>query len=138
VKWSDISTNPGEKTLRQFATAWLVFLLAAGLHQFFAHGHHRIGLTLGLAAVSIGALGLVKPAAILGLFVFCLRVTFPIGWVVSQLMLLLMFYFLITPVALIFRLKGRDPLARKPAPGRTTFWVRASPPQDVRSYFRQY
>ena len=53
-------------------------------------------------------------------------------------MLALMFYLLLTPIALIFRLQGRDLLARKSAPNRSTFWTAKQTPQDVRSYFRQY
>ena len=63
---------------------------------------------------------------------------FPIGWVVSQVMLLLMFYLIITPVSLFFRIQGRDALARKPAPNRASFWQPKQTPEDVRSYFRQY
>ena len=37
---------------------------------------------------------------------------FPIGWTVSQVILLLMFYGLFTPIGLVFRLIGRDPLQR--------------------------
>ena len=37
---------------------------------------------------------------------------FPIGWTVSQVILLLMFYGLFTPIGLVFRLIGRDPLHR--------------------------
>jgi hypothetical protein len=89
-------------------------------------------------AVTLGLLGLIKPAALRWLFVTWMVLAFPIGWLVSQIMLLLMFYLLITPVALLFRLQGRDPLARKPAPERTSFWSPKKVPDDVRSYFRQY
>ncbi len=138
MRWSEIPKDPGNKSLRQFAAAWLVCLLLAGTHQYLARGHHQAGLALGFVGLGVGGLGLVKPRSIRGLFVLSLRLTFPIGWVVSQLMLLLMFYCLITPVALIFRLKGRDLLSRKPAPDRTTFWVPAAQQREVRSYFRQY
>ena len=35
---------------------------------------------------------------------------FPIGWTVSQVILAVMFYGLFTPIGLVFRLIGRDPL----------------------------
>jgi len=63
---------------------------------------------------------------------------FPIGWVISQIMLLLMFYVVLTPVAWIFRLRGRDMLQRKPAPARASYWVPKESPTDLRRYFRQY
>ena len=138
MTWSDISRNPSPKTLRQFAAAWLVFLLAGGAHQYLARGHHRTGVVLAVLAVFFGGLGLIAPRAIRWLFVGAMVVAFPVGWLVSQVMLLLMFYLIVTPVALVFRLRGRDPLARKPAPGRASFWEPKTTPQDVRSYFRQY
>ena len=138
MRWSDIRRNPTAKTLRQFGAAWLVFFLALGAHQYLARGHPRAGVALGVVAVVFGVLGLAWPAAVRWLFVSWMMLAFPIGWLVSQVMLLLMFYLIVTPVALLFRLQGRDPLARKPAPDRASFWETKKMPEDVRSYFRQY
>jgi hypothetical protein len=65
-------------------------------------------------------------------------VAFPVGWVVSQIMLALMFYVVITPMALFFRVRGRDLLHRAPSRGRESFWTAKSLPKDLRRYFRQY
>jgi hypothetical protein len=138
MHWTDIPRNPSAKTLRQFAAAWLVFFLAFGAHQYVVRHHHLPGAVLGVMAVTLGLLGLIKPVAVRRLFIAWMVLAFPIGWLISQVMLLLMFYLLITPVALLFRLQGRDPLARKPAPERVSFWAPKKLPEDVRSYFRQY
>jgi hypothetical protein len=138
MTWSDIPFKPTTKALRQFAAAWLIFFLAFGAHQYFVRNHPSIGLALMSVALVIGLLGLINPAAVRWLFVSWMVVAFPIGWLISLLMLLLMFYCLITPVALFFRIRGRDLLRRKPAPSATTFWLPKDTPQDVRSYFRQY
>jgi hypothetical protein len=53
-------------------------------------------------------------------------------------MLALMFYGIITPIALFFRITGRDALSRRPAPSRASFWNPKRTPADMRSYFRQY
>jgi hypothetical protein len=63
---------------------------------------------------------------------------FPIGWVISQTMLLLMFYGIITPVALFLRLRGRDSLYLRRPQNAATFWLPKQTPTDVRSYLRQY
>jgi hypothetical protein len=138
MTWSDIPRNPTTRALRQFAAAWLVFFLALGTQQYFRRGHHEIGLAAGLIAVVFGVLGLVRPFGVRWLFHTWMVLAFPIGWLVSQAMLLLMFYLLITPVALFFRALGRDPLSRKPAPNRASFWEPKRLPDNVRSYFRQY
>ena len=135
-----LSTEPpvSNRTLRQFAGAWLVFFLAFGVHQYLARGHRPLGLAFMGLAVVIGALGQIKPGAVRWLFVGWMALAFPIGWLISLLMLLLMFYGIITPVALLFRTRGRDLLSRKPAPSRPSFWIPKVTPLDVRSYFRQY
>jgi len=138
MTWSDIPFKPTAKALRQFAAAWLVFFLAFGAHQYWVRKHTSVGLGLMILALAIGPLGLTKPAAVRWLFVGWMVLAFPIGWLISALMLLVMFYGILTPVALFFRLRGRDLLQRKPAPEATTFWVPKETPQDVRSYFRQY
>ncbi len=138
MKWTDIPFRPTSKALRQFAAAGLVFFLAFGVHQYLARGHHWTGAVLMVLAVVIGVTGLIRPAAVRRLFVGWMVLAFPIGWTISQLMLVLMFYLIITPVAVFFRLRGRDLLCRKPALDRKSFWTPKQTPLDVRSYFRQY
>jgi hypothetical protein len=124
--------------LRQFAGAWLVFLLGLGAHQYFARQHHVAGLALGIMAVVAGAPGLLKPGTIRWLYVALTVLTFPLGWLVSQLALAVMFYGILTPVALFFRLRKRDLLQRRPPPECATHWQPKGPPPEARRYLRQY
>jgi hypothetical protein len=138
MRWVDIPLQPTKKTLRQFAAVWLVFFMAIGALQYWGHGREQLGLVLGALAVTVGGPGLLRPVALRWLFVGWIVLAFPIGWLISQLALALVFYGVLTPVALIFRLRGRDTLCRRPAPGQPTFWAPKDTPQDLRSYFRQY
>ena len=104
MTWSDIPFRPTAKALRQFAAAWLIFFLALGAYQYLVRRHLAVGLVLMGLALVIGLLGLVRPAAVRWLFVGWMVVAFPIGWVISLVMLLVMFFGLITPVAVFFRL----------------------------------
>src|ERR1035438_3890228 len=131
MTWAEIPFRPATKALRQFAVGWLVFFLAFGAHQYLVRHHHGVGLALmGIAAI-IGTLGLVKPSLVRWIFVGWMVLAFPIGWLISEVMLLLMFYGVLTPVALLFRMRGRDLLRRSPEPGATTFWFPKDTPQDV-------
>lgn len=138
MRWSDIPFKPAPRILRQFAAAWLVFWLAWAAQQWFARGHARTALALAALAVVVGGLGLIVPAAIRWLYIGSIVVVFPIGWVVSHLVLGLLYYGMITPVALFFRWRGRDPLHRKSPGEQSTFWTPKTQPEDVRRYFRQY
>jgi hypothetical protein len=138
MKWSDIPRDPSRQILRQFAGAWLVFFLAWGAHQGLARGRPPLGLGLAVLAVAVGVPGLIRPGAVRWLFVGWMVLAFPIGWLISQLTLLMMFYGMLTPIALFFRLTGRDPLCRKPTPGVSSYWTAKEQPRDMRRYFRQY
>jgi hypothetical protein len=137
MQWSDISRTPSSRTLRQFAALWIIFFSTLALWNAMVRGRPMIALLLAILAVTIGPLGLWRPAAIRRVFVGWMMAAFPIGWVVSRAVLGLLFYGLFTPIAVIFRVFRRDPLfLHKPA-GRETYWIPRSSPSDVRSYFHQ-
>jgi hypothetical protein len=138
MNWTDIDRNPRSRILRQFAAIWLLALSAIGLNQWLSRGHPRIGLALLVIAVVVGTLGLLRPQSVRRVFIICTLVTFPLGWLVSQVMLLALFAIVITPVALLFKVSGRDRLWRKRQPERPTYWKPKTPVDDVRRYLRQY
>ena len=138
MKWSDLPLKPTARALRQFAAAWLIFFLAVGVYRYLARGQHQVGVAVGVMAVVIGVTGLIRPAAVRWLYVVATVLTFPIGWVVSQIMLALMFYGVISPLALLFRIRGRDLLTIRPAPDRPSFWTPKQTPENMGRYFRQY
>jgi fucose 4-O-acetylase-like acetyltransferase len=138
MNWADINLNPSRRILRQFAGVWLLVLGAIAVNQWLLRGNPRIGIALLAIAVVIGTIGLLRPQSIRPVFLACTVVTFPIGWVVSQLMLLTLFAIVITPVALLFKISGRDRLWRKHTPERTSYWKAKAPVRDVRRYLRQY
>jgi hypothetical protein len=65
-------------------------------------------------------------------------VNYPIGWVVTHVIMALIFYLVVTPIGVIMRLTGRDPMERAFDRGAKTYWKpRRSDPSSAR-YFRQY
>ena len=138
MNWSDIQFQPARRVLRQFAAAWLLILLACAAHRWLVRGDHAAAVVLGALAVGVGGLGLLAPAALRWLYVGCMIVAFPLGWIVSQAALALIFYGLFTPLALLFRLRRRDPLRRARPPECASYWTAKPPPPELRRYFRQY
>ncbi len=61
----------------------------------------------------------------------------PIGWLVTHLVLGIIFYGLITPMGLIMRLFRRDRLQRKRDPSKESYWQDHDPGGDTARYFRQ-
>jgi len=128
-----------ERTLRQFGLLCLGVLGAWAYWEGFQH--ERVGSFVGFAClgVSLGLLGLLRPQALRPLFGLLTAITLPIGVVMSNLMLAVLFYGVFTPIGLIFRLIGRDALGRRPLPADYgTYWKPNPVTTQMRRYFRQY
>lgn len=65
-------------------------------------------------------------------------IAFPIGFLLSQVLMALIFYLLFTPIGLFFRLTGRDAMGRKPDPSKTSYWHDRGPARSPASYFKLY
>jgi len=132
VQW-----NPSEKQLRQFAGIW--FPAFCGLVGY-SIGHktgHWSEVEIGWALAGLLSVGsLVLPVLIRPIFVGLILLTFPIGWVVSHLLLGLIFYGVVTPIGSILRISGHDPLQLK-KPSGNSVWKTPVGKTDVASYLRQ-
>ena len=132
-----IQWNPSTKQLRQFAGIWFpAFCGLVGWSIGHKTGHWsevEIGWVLA-GLLSVG--GLVLPALIRPIFVGLILLTFPIGWVVSHLLLGLIFYGVVTPIGLILRISGHDPLQLK-KPSGNSVWKTSIGKTDATRYLRQ-
>ena len=64
--------------------------------------------------------------------------TYPIGWTLSHLVMAIIYYLVLTPIGILLRLVGHDPLCRSFEPTRQTYWVERRPPEHKGRYFRQF
>lgn len=62
--------------------------------------------------------------AFIPIFKFWMKFTQFIGKIVSALILSAFFYLVITPIGLVMKCFGRDPLARKWKRGEDTYWIK--------------
>jgi hypothetical protein len=92
----------------------------------------------GLVAIGamLTALAFWIPAAVRPVYIAVILITFPIGLIISELILLLVWLILFTPLAVIFRLIGRDALDRRFDKSSDTYWRPKRQP-EVESYFHQ-
>jgi hypothetical protein len=147
AKLVEIDFQPSERILRQFG--WIALggfgLLALCAWNEWLVFRHGLGATrepLAFALLVLGALSalfsLVLPKANAPLFVALSVVAFPIGFVVSYVIMATLFYVVIAPVGFAMRLFGLDPMDRRLLPKAATYWVDARPPRPKADYFRQF
>ena len=104
--------NPTARDLRWFAGLW--FPLFCGGAGLWLLRHRRPGLAAAwwTATAVLAVAGLISPPAIRPIYRFLIRVTFPIGWVVSHTVVAAAYFLVITPIGLVMRLR-HDPMRRR-------------------------
>jgi saxitoxin biosynthesis operon SxtJ-like protein len=134
-----INWHPTDRELRQFAGIWFpAFWLIVSLLIGARSGHWLLPTVLtGIAAV-IGLIGFIRPRLMRPVYVAWMCAVFPIGWLVSHLLLAAVFYLLITPLGLLLRLIGRDKLKLRFERDAKTYWTPREPPPASDRYFRQF
>ncbi len=133
VNWS-----PDRYERRRFAVSMLVGFAALGLlvawrardllgtSTFILWG---IGIALAVTALVPG----LGRAVYLGVYL----PTSLVGYVVSHVILTLMFFLVFVPIGLVLRLTGKDLLRLRPLRERAV-WTRLDPVKDPESYYRQF
>lgn len=132
VQW-----NPEKKQLRQFAAIWFpAFCGLLGWILGAKTGHWgAVQMAWSFCAV-VAILGAIFPPAIRPVFVGLILLTFPIGWVVSHVLLGAIFFLLFFPIGLVLRCTGHDPLQLRPPRG-DSLWKTPVGKTDPGSYLRQ-
>lgn len=134
IKW-----EPSARELAQFARYWFpLFYITGGGLVWWKFSAPRVAWSVWGAGLGLSLVGLFIPRFIRFLLVGISVVTYPIGWVVSHLLLGLIFYGLVTPIGLLMRWCGRDPLQRKFDAEVKSYWVSHQPASDTSRYFKQY
>jgi hypothetical protein len=143
----DLNLRPDPRALRRFGYGALVgfgllALLAWREAGMFAFGLGEARLPLAAAFAALGAISILfsfaAPRANLPLYLTLTLVTFPIGFVMSYVILGVLFFVVFGGVALIMRLLRRDPLHRAYDPSAKSYWSEARHNRSNESYFRQF
>ena len=143
----EINLRPDVRTLRQFgfiAVVGFAFLAVIAWTEVlvfsFGLGEARSTVVGGFAAVGAFALlaSLVYPKANLALYLGLTVIAYPIGFVLSYVIMGTLFFVLITPMGLAMRLIGRDPMERRMLPAAESYWVKARAQRPNESYFKQF
>ena len=108
-----------------------------GIWSYVGSTGQRWSIGLWLFGVGVCVLSLVAPTLARYVYVGWMLAAWPIGMVISTVMVTLVFYLLITPIGLVFRLMGRDKMGLRKKDGGSYWIVRSGPPKRER-YLRQY
>jgi hypothetical protein len=133
MQWADIPWRPTDRVLRQFAALCLLFFGAIAVLQWRHDCPLAAALLAGLALV-VAALGLIRPQGLRLVFVSWLVLVFPLGWLVLNVCLALVFYGLFAPLGLVFRFVGRDAMGLRRRSEQESYLQDKPEPTPARYY----
>jgi hypothetical protein len=134
MKLVSINWHPTQAQLRQFSVIGALLLPLIG--WLWGADEFVLKCLVG-AGLLIAVVGIAIPAVVKPLFLLLTIVTIPIGLIVSELAMVLIYFGVFLPISLLFRGAGRDALQRRFDPGQKSYWQAKKQPPDVASYFRQ-
>lgn len=134
----EIHRNPSRRELSWFGLLVLLFFGLVGGLVLWRSGSMTATVTIwsigGLLALLYYA---VRPLR-LAMFRGWMVAAYPIGFVISHLVLAMVFFLVITPIGLVMRLVGRDPMTRTFDRTADSYWTRRNSETKSERYFRQF
>jgi hypothetical protein len=134
----NINRHPSAKQLNQFGFVWLGFVSVFGIVAWLKFQAPTLAAALWVAAVVVPVVGWLFPPFMRMVFVGMSIAAWPIGFVVSHVVLALVYYLVVTPIALVMRIVGYDPMGCRRDPDLTSYWVARRTVRGPESYFRQF
>lgn len=119
-----------QRELRRFAFIVGGVLAGIGLLPLVTRGAAPRTWLLAIAAL-LGAAGWLGPGALRPLYNLWMRIGHVLGWLNTRVLLGAIYFLLVTPIGLVRRALGQDPLDRRLA-DHPTYWRRRTAPADPR------
>jgi len=131
-----IDRHPPRRQLCLFGALWLVFFGVLGGMVLHGGSTALAGVLWALAA-AVPAIGWMVPSFMRIVYLGMAYASFPIGLVISHLILAIVYYLVFTPVGLAMRWFGYDPMNRRFDRSAETYWCRREQDDSLERYFRQ-
>lgn len=131
------SIEKERETKRKFGIVLAIVTAGFGIISMWRGRESLVTPLLVLAAVFL-IVSLVAPLLLTPIYSVMLRLSMYMGWLNTRIILMVVYYLVFTPVALVFRLMGRDPLSRKFEAQAKTYWIRKQPREgDVATHYEK-
>jgi hypothetical protein len=134
---TDIERNPSPRELRWFGVILLACFGVVGALARWRGGWPTAALVVWFLGATLATLHFALPPLRRPLYVGWMRLVYPVGWTVSHVLLGGIFLLLLTPIGVVRRLLGRDPVRRPADPGASSYWAPRPIDGPVARYFRQ-
>lgn len=134
----EINRDPSARELRWFGGLFAIFFAVIGGVVRWSWHAPTAAAIIWCAAGGVTFLFAAVPPVRRPLYLAWMYAAFPIGWVISHTLLATVYYGVLTPIGLVMRWCGIDPLDRSLDRQRSSYWVEREQAADKSRYFRQF
>lgn len=136
IKTLDLS----RRSLRSFGFVVGGILLIITGFSIWRHGWppSLVGTILGASGVVLIGAGGTYPAMLRPFYIAWMSIALVAGFVMTRILLTLVFFIMITPIGLIMRLFGHDSLSRKSSAKESSYWINKVYTDDTHQRLEHY
>ena len=140
--WHEIkAVDTSKKALRSFG--WVVggvlLLIAVVVWWRNAFTLTTAAYVLGGIGAGLAVLGLTVPSLLMPVYRVWMALAVVLGFIMTRVILSVVFYLIMTPIGLLMRLFGKDPMHRNPDPNATSYWIEktyiGTPKERLEKYY---
>ena len=134
----EINRDPSAKDLRVFGVLLPIFFGLVGGIVYWRVTNSNIAYGIwGFGAIAV-ALYFLVPALRKPMYLGWIYLAFPIGWIISHVILGATYYLLMTPIGILMRLFGYDSMSRRFDDQADSYWKPRDTNIDSSRYFKQF
>ena len=130
---TNMKIDTSGRKVRSFGFLFCFVMIALAAFRYYKGGNSWIWFVGG--AVFFLLTGVLLQPVLRPIYVLWMRFAYVLGWLNTRFLLGIFFYLVITPVGLVMRILGRDPLTRKIDRSQSSYWTKHNPrPFDAKRY----
>jgi hypothetical protein len=114
-----ISTD--RKTLKKFGITMAIAFLAIAVMILLRHKHNVI--PVAVTSLVFFTMAYMRPEILKPAYIAWMKLAFVLSWINTRLILIVMFYLFMTPIALLLKLFGVDLLDRRIDKTKQSYWL---------------
>ncbi len=122
------------KQVRQFGLMVGSVLVLIGLWKLYQGKHEIIRITLWSIGGSLVITGVIVPVLLTPVYWVWVKLAHLLGWINTRLLLGIIFFVIITPMAIVMKVFGRDALNRKIDKDTDSYWVPRPSIESIKEY----
>ena len=141
--FKETNWNPNLAERKKFAVSLIIGFPAIAIifsivGRLTAHAWKPFFLWLGVIGLAVGVVFWLVPQISRPFYLVWYFLACCMGFVTGNVLLSAFFYLVITPMGLVMRMAGRDPLRKKFDRTTPTYWLDAEKVVDLKRYYRQF